>query len=113
MKCAGSSNTCDDKDTRSIGLDPSLEIAYGNLFVRWSPVPQLDVDVGPKIAIASTLYNVPDAPRSNFTYGVYADLRIGTETIKIGPRFEFGRTAYADFYEMGWKLTPLMLRVLH
>jgi hypothetical protein len=113
MKCAGSSDSCNDRETRDVGFDPSLEIAYASVFLRFAPIPELDLDVGPKIAIASTLYGVPDAPASTFTYGFYSDLRIGSPTVKIGPRFEFVRSAYADFYEMGWKVTPLMLRIVH
>ena len=115
MKCSDAEPTsgCDDTSTRDLGIDPSLEIAYGSGFVRLSPIPYLDLDVGPKVAIGTTLYNVPEPPRPSFIYGGYADLRVGSRTIKLGPRFEYSRTAYADFYQNGWKLTALMLRVVH
>jgi hypothetical protein len=115
MKCSDAQRTsgCDDTNTRDVTLDRSLEIAYGNAFVRVSPIPYLDLDVGPKLAIATTLYDVPEPPRPAFVYGGYADLRVGSRTIKFGPRFEYSRTAYADFYQNGWKLTALMVRVVH
>jgi hypothetical protein len=115
MKCSDAepSSGCDDKNTRDVGIDPSWEIAHGNLFVRLSPIPYLDLDVGPKVAIGTTLYDIPEAPRPSFIYGGYADLRVGSRTIKFGPRFEYSRTAYADFYQNGWKLTALMVRVVH
>ncbi len=113
LKCSDAVGPCDDSSTRDVGIDPSLEIAYGNGFVRLSPIPYVDLDVGPKVAIGTTLYNVPEPPRPSFIYGGYADLRIGSRTIKLGPRFEYSRTAYADFYQNGWKLTALMLRVVH
>ena len=69
--------------------------------------------MGPKIALGSALYNVKDAPQTAFSYGGYVDLRVGSERIKVGPRFEFDRIAYSDYYENGWRVTPLMLRVVH
>jgi hypothetical protein len=98
---------------REPGWDPSLEVVYGNLFLRVSPVPYVDIDVGPKIAILSTLYDANDPPQSGFSYVGYADLRVGSRDIKFGPRFEYGRVAYHDYHEAGWRLTPLMVRVVH
>jgi hypothetical protein len=105
--------------SKSAGWDPILEIAYANLFIRVAPVRYVDIDVGPKIALGSALFDVADAPQSAFSYGGYLDLRVGTPTIKVGPRFEFDRIAYSpsgatsNGYESGWRLTPLMLRVVH
>jgi hypothetical protein len=95
------------------GWDPDLDIAYANVFLRVEPIPYVDIDVGPKIALGSALYNVKDAPQSAFSYGGYLDLRVGSPTIKVGPRFEVDRIAYSDYYETGWRLTPLMLRIVH
>lgn len=95
------------------GWNPTIDIVYGNVFLRLSPIPYLDVDVGPKISIGATLFDVPDAPQSAFTYGGYADLRVGSRTVKLGPRFEYVRVAHSDFIESGWILTPLMLRITH
>lgn len=97
----------------SIGWDPDLEIAYANAFLRLSPVKYVDVDVGPKIGLGSALFNVPDAPQSSFSYGGYVDLRFGSPTIKVGPRFEYDRVAHSSFSESGWRFTPIMLRVVH
>jgi hypothetical protein len=97
----------------SVGWDPDLEIAYANVFLRVAPVRYVDLDVGPKIALGSALFNVPDAPQSSFSYGGYVDLRFGSPTIKVGPRFEYDRVAHSTFQESGWRLTPLMLRVVH
>jgi hypothetical protein len=99
--------------SKDAGWDPILEIAYANLFLRWAPVRYVDIDVGPKIALGSALFDVTDAPQSAFSYGGYVDLRVGTPTIKVGPRFEYDRIAYSNYYESGWRLTPLMLRVVH
>jgi hypothetical protein len=93
--------------------DPSLEVAYGNLFIRLQPVPYLDIDVGPKIALISTLDGTVDPPESGFSYAGYVDLRVGSRNIKVGPRFEYGRVAYADAHDKGWRVTPLMLRFIH
>lgn len=95
------------------GWDPTLEVCYGNLFLRVAAGDYVDVDVGPKIAIVSALFDVKDAPQSGFSYGAYADLRVGSKDIKLGPRFEYDRIAYYDHYDKGWRLTPLMLRVVH
>jgi hypothetical protein len=95
------------------GWDPGLDIAYANAFLRVAPVRNLDIDVGPKIALGSALYGVRDAPQTAFSFGGYVDLRFGSERIKVGPRFEYDRIAYSDYYENGWRLTPLMLRVVH
>jgi hypothetical protein len=95
------------------GWNPTLDIVYGNFFLRVSPVRYLDIDVGPKISLGATLFDVPDPPQSAFTFGGYADLRVGSRTIKVGPRFEYVKVAHSDFSESGWILTPLMLRVVH
>lgn len=95
------------------GWDPTLEIAYANAFLRVAPVPYVDIDIGPKISLGSAMYDAPDAPVTAFAYGGYADLRVGSERIKVGPRFEYDRIAYAASFESGWRLTPLMLRVVH
>jgi hypothetical protein len=98
------------------GWYPNLDIVYGNVFLRIAPVQYVDIDVGPKIAIGATLYDVPPvstAPESAFSYGGYADLRVGSRTVKLGPRFEYMRIAHSNYYEKGWILTPLMLRVVH
>ena len=99
--------------SRDPGWDTSLEVIYGNAFVRLQPIPNLDIDVGPKIAITSELDQGKDPPQSAFAYGGVFDLRVGTETIKVGPRFEFERVAYYNYYENAWRITPLMLRVYH
>ncbi len=96
-----------------LGWDPDLEVAYANAFLRVSPVPYVDIDVGPKIGLGSALFNVPDAPQSSFSYGGYVDLRFGSPTIKVGPRFEYDRVMHSSFAENGWRLTPLMLRIVH
>jgi hypothetical protein len=96
-----------------LGWYPNLDIVYGNVFLRVAPVEYVDIDIGPKIAIGATLFDVPDAPESAFSYGGYADLRVGSRTVKLGPRFEYMRIAHSNFYEKGWILTPLMLRVVH
>jgi hypothetical protein len=98
---------------RDAGWDPSLDIVYGNAFLRIQPIVNLDLDFGPKIAIISSMYDVTAAPQAGFSYGGYVDLRIGSRTIKLGPRFEYDRVAYFDTYDKGWRLTPLMLRVVH
>ena len=95
------------------GWDPTLEIAYANAFLRFSPIENIDLDVGPKIGLGSALYDAPDAPVTAFAFGGYADLRVGTDRIKVGPRFEYDRIEYAQTYENGWRLTPLMLRIVH
>lgn len=93
--------------------DTSLQVAYANAFLRVQPVPYVDIDLGPKIAITSELYQGPDPPQSAFAYGGVLDLRVGTKTIKVGPRFEYERVAYFNYYENAWRITPLMLRVYH
>ncbi len=95
------------------GWDPELQILSGNLYVRFSPIPYLDLDVGPIIGLGSALFDVPDPPQSSFSYGGYVDLRIGSKTIKVGPRFEYDRIAHSDFTENGWRITPLLVRVMH
>ncbi|HVW27778.1 MAG TPA: hypothetical protein VHC69_20575 [Polyangiaceae bacterium] len=97
----------------SLGWDPDLQIAYANVFLRIAPVRYVDIDLGPIIGLGSSLFNVPDAPQSTFSYGGYVDLRIGSPTIKLGPRFEYDRDAHSTFSENGWRLTPLLLRVVH
>ena len=99
--------------SNALGWDPDLEIAYANVFLRVRATRYVDLDVGPKIALGSALFNVPDAPQSTFSYGGYVDLRIGSPTIKLGPRFEYDRIAHSTFSENGWRLTPLLLRVYH
>ena len=96
-----------------MGWDPDLEIAYAVAFLRVAPVKYVDIDLGPKIGLGSALFNVPDAPQSSFSYGGYVDLRFGSPTIKLGPRFEYDRVAHSNFSENGWRLTPLMLRIMH
>jgi hypothetical protein len=102
------------------GWDPTLDIVYGNAFIRVAPAKFLDIDVGPKISIGSRLYDGSkhgsdqvDAPTTAFSMGGYVDLRVGSERIKLGPRFEYDSIAYANYRETGWRLTPLMLRVVH
>ncbi len=95
------------------GWDPSLDIVYGNVFLRVKPIPYIDLDLGPKIAITSALDKVKDPPQSGFSYGGYVDLRVGSKNIKVGPRIEYDRIAYYNYYENGWRITPLMLRVVH
>jgi hypothetical protein len=99
--------------SNSAGWDPDLEILSGSVYLRFSPIKYLDLDVGPKIALGSALFNVPDPPQSSFSYGGYVDLRIGSKTIKVGPRFEYDRVAHSDFTENGWRITPLLVRVMH
>ena len=65
------------------------------------------------MGLGAALFNVPNAPQSSFTYGGYADLRFGSATIKIGPRFEYNRIAHSDYFENGWRITPLIVRVVH
>jgi hypothetical protein len=98
---------------KAAGWDTTLDIVYGNAFLRIQPIPNIDLDFGPKIAIISALYDVTAAPQAGFSYGGYVDLRVGSRTIKLGPRFEYDRIAYFDTYDKGWRLTPLMLRVVH
>jgi hypothetical protein len=95
------------------GWDPDLEIATANIFLRVKPVQYVDIDIGPKMGLGSTLFNAKDAPQSSFSYGGYVDLRFGSPTIKLGPRFEYDRVAHSDYFENGWRLTPIMLRVVH
>jgi hypothetical protein len=95
------------------GWDPSLEIAHANAYLRISPARFVDIDVGPQIALGSALFNVKDPPMSAFAVGGYVDLRVGSEKIKVGPRFEYDDLAYATYHEHGWRITPLMVRVMH
>lgn len=95
------------------GWDHDLEIAYADVFLRIAPIKYVDINLGPKIALGSALFGVPDAPQSSFSYGGFVDLRFGSPKIKVGPRFEYDRVAHADFYEHGWRLTPLMVSVVH
>lgn len=99
--------------TNTAGMDPSLEIVYANAYLRLKPVPYVDLDVGPKVAITSALWDVDRAPQAGLSYGGYVDLRFGSRTVKFGPRFEYDRVAYFDQYQKGWRLTPIMLRVEH
>jgi hypothetical protein len=100
-------------EDRDVSVDPMLEAVFGNLFFRISPVEFVDVDLGGRLALGSSLFEVEDAPRSGFVRGGYADLRIGSKKVKLGPRFEYDSIVYAGFNEAGWKLTPLMLRVVN
>ena len=95
------------------GWNPNLDIVYGNIFLRIAPVPYVDLDIGPKISLGATLWDVPDPPESAFGYGGYADLRIGSRHVKFGPRFEVVKIAHSTFTDTGWILTPLMARVVH
>jgi len=95
------------------GVDPDLEIAFANAFIRVSPSEYLDIDVGPKIALGTALFNVKDPPQSAFSTGGYVDLRVGSRTVKVGPRFEYDHISYSSYGENGWRLTPLMLRIVH
>jgi hypothetical protein len=95
------------------GWNNNLDIVYGNLFLRIAPVKYVDLDFGPKISLGATLWDVPDAPESAFSYGGYVDLRIGSRTVKLGPRFEYMRIAHSSFYDTAWMITPLMARVVH
>lgn len=61
----------------------------------------------------STIIDVPDPPQAGFWYGAYADLRVGSKNIKVGPRFDVGETAYWNYRQPAWRLTPLLLRVYH
>jgi hypothetical protein len=97
----------------ALGVDPELTIAYANAFLRIVPARFVDIDVGPIISLGSALFNVPDAPQSSFSYGGYADLFFGSSTIKLGPRFEFERVAHQTFTESGFRITPLLLRIVH
>lgn len=98
---------------REAGVDTAFEVLYGNAFARIK-TEYVEVDVGPKIAITSELYQLKaDRPQGGFSYGGVLDLRFGTETIKVGPRFTFERVANYDYYENAWRITPLMLRVYH
>lgn len=86
---------------------------YAHPIVRIAPFPFLNLDIGPKIGLATSYYGVPDAPQGAFTYGGYADVRAGSRTVKVGPRIEYVKVAYGSFYETGWIVTPLMVRVAH
>lgn len=99
-------------EDRDVGIDPTIEALFANLYFRIAPFRYLDLDFGGRIAVGSTGYDVPDSPRGAFVRAGYADLRIGSKKIKVGPRFEYVSTVYADFNEVGWKLSPLMLRVM-
>ena len=99
--------------SNKVGIDPDLDIAYANAYLRFEPCRYLDLDVGPKIALGSALYNVKDSPQNAFSVGGYVDLRVGSPTIKVGPRFEYDYIAYSDYSEKGWRLTPLLLRIVH
>jgi hypothetical protein len=95
------------------GLDPDLEIAFANAFLRVKMTKYVDLDLGPRMGIGAALFNVPNAPQSSFTYGGYGDLAFGSPNIKAGMRFEFNRIAHSDYFESGWRVTPLFIRVVH
>jgi hypothetical protein len=99
--------------SNSADWDPNLEIVHANVFLRVSPARFVDIDVGPRIALGSALYNVKDPPMQSFSMGGYVDLRFGSEKIKFGPRFEYDRLSYSSYNESGWRITPLMVRVMH
>lgn len=93
--------------------DPNFEIVHANAFLRVSPIEYVDIDVGPRIALGAAFYNTKDPPNQSFSAGGYVDLRVGSQTVKFGPRFEYANLSYADYSEKGWRLTPLMVRVMH
>ena len=95
------------------GLDPDLEIAFANAFLRIKPIEYIDWDLGPRMGIGASLFNVPNAPQSSFTYGGYTDLFFGSAKVKLGMRFEYNRYAHSDYFENGWRVTPLLVRVVH
>jgi len=95
------------------GLDPDLEIAFANAFLRLKITECVDWDVGPRMGVGAALFNVPNAPQSSFTYGGYTDLFFGSAKVKLGMRFEYNRYAHSDFFENGWRVTPLLVRVTH
>jgi hypothetical protein len=95
------------------GWDPNIEIVQASMFLRIAPAPFLDIDIGPRIALGAATYNVKDPPNSSFSAGGYVDLRVGTQNLKFGPRFEYANLAYANTSEQGWRITPLMVRVMH
>ena len=95
------------------GLDPNLEIAFANAFLRVKMTKFVDLDLGPRMGIGAALFNVPNAPQSSFMYGGYADLAFGSPKIKAGMRFEYNRIAHSDYFENGWRVTPLFVRVVH
>jgi hypothetical protein len=99
-------------EDRDIDVDNTLEVVFGDAYLRLAPFHYMDLDVGGKIAIGSTSFGISDAPRSGFVRAAYADLRVGTKTIKFGPRLEFNSIVYSEITENGWKITPLMVRVL-
>lgn len=99
-------------EDRDIQVDNTIEIVYGNTYLRVTPVEYVDLDFGGRIALGATNFDISDAPRSTFITGGYADLRFGSKTIKLGPRFEYDHMVYADFSEDSWRITPLMLRVM-
>jgi hypothetical protein len=98
-------------DDNPVGIDSMLEVIYGNAFLRVTPFEYADIDVGGRLALGAAFYDVTDAPRSGFVRGAYVDLRVGSRKIKFGPRFEYDSIAHSDYVAVGWKLTPLMLRV--
>jgi hypothetical protein len=101
------------KKARDPEIDPTLEAVYGNVYLRLTPFKYVDLDVGGRLAVGSTTYDIADPPQAAFVRGAYVDLRIGTGKIKLGPRFEYDSILYSDFVETGWKITPLMLRVVN
>ena len=98
-------------EDRDIGIDPTIEILFANTYFRIAPFRYLDLDLGGRIALGASVFDVSDPPRAGFISGGYADLRVGSKKIKFGPRFEYDRIVFDRFTETGWKITPLMLRV--
>lgn len=98
---------------RDLQIDPMIEAVFGNAYLRITPFKYLDVDVGGRLALGATMYDISDAPRGGFVRGAYLDLRVGTQNIKLGPRIEYDSIVYSDFTEDGIRITPLMLRIVN
>lgn len=101
------------REGHDLGIDPTIEAVFGNLYFRVTPFRYLDLDLGGRLAVGQTTYDISDAPRGGFVRAGYADLRVGSAKIKFGPRFEYASTVYSDFNESSWKITPLLLRVMN
>lgn len=100
------------ENQKDASIDATIELVYGQVYLRVTPFPYLDLDVGGKLSLGGTTHDIRDAPAAAFTKGGYVDLRVGSKKIKFGPRFEYVHMTYFDFNETGWKLTPIMMRVL-